>query len=53
MIASGALLDKAANDGKTPLFIASCIGHLEIVKVLIANKANFFYINNEGKAPLI
>ena len=52
LTASGALLDKADNGGWTPLSIASYNGHLEIVKMLLANKANFFYMNNEGKTPL-
>ena len=53
LIESGALLDKANNKyGETSLYRASAIGHLEIVKVLIANKANFFYMNNKGKTPL-
>ena len=53
LIESGALLDKANNKyGETPLYRASAIGHLEIVKVLIANKANFFYMDNRGKTPL-
>ena len=54
MILNGANVNMT-NDGKgggTPLYVASCNGHLEIVKVLIANKANFFYMNNEGKTPL-
>ena len=38
--------------GETPLYIASSRGHLEIVKVLIANKANFFYMNNYGCTSL-
>ena len=38
--------------GEIPLYIASSRGHLEIVKVLIANKANFFYMNIYGCTPL-
>ena len=45
-------MNKCDNDGSTPLSIASLEGHLEIVKVLIANKSNFFYMNNKGKTPL-
>ena len=52
LIASGALLDKADNNGFTPLHRASKNCELEIVKVLIAHKANFLYMNNEGKTPL-
>ena len=52
LTASGALLDIADNNGRTPLYRASCNGKLEIVKVLIASKANFFYMNNAGMTPL-
>ena len=52
MIASGALLDTANKYGKTPLYRASENGHLEIVKVLIADKANFLQICYGGQSPL-
>ena len=40
---------KGNNNGATPLLIASQNGHLEIVKVLKANKAGFLYKNKKGK----
>ena len=53
MIESGALLDKANNKyGETPLTIASCEGHLEIVKVLIASGALLDKANKYGCTPL-
>ena len=37
LIASGALVNKANNDGITPLWFASQSGHLDIVKLLVAS----------------
>ena len=37
LIASGAPVNKANNDGITPLWFASQSGHLDIVKLLIAS----------------
>ena len=45
-------MNKANYYGRTPLHVASELGHLEIVKVLIANKADFLYKNNNGQTPL-
>ena len=52
MIASGALLDKANDYGKTPLYRASCNGHLEIVRVLTASGALLDIAANNGETPL-
>ena len=41
------------NKGTTPLYIASCNGRLEIVKVLIASGALLDKANNDGETPLI
>ena len=38
--------------GRTPLHWAAEYGHLEIVKVLIENKANVNEADNNGRAPL-
>ena len=52
MIASGALLDKANNNGQTPLYRAISNGHLEIVKVLIDAVALVDKANKHDKTPL-
>ena len=43
---------KTDDNGMTPLYTASNIGHLEIAKFLITNKADFDYKNNNDKSPL-
>ena len=52
MITNGANIEMTGRNGITPLFVASVKGHLEIVEVLIAHKANFLYKNSNGKTPL-
>ena len=51
MILNGANANMT-NDGRTPLYVSSRCGHLEIVQLLIASKANFFYMSNLGMTPL-
>ena len=45
-------MNKANNDGNTPLHRASRYGPLEVVKALIRAKAHVRIENNEGKAPV-
>ena len=52
LLASGADVDKTDNYGYTPLYNACVKGHIEIVEILITNKANFLYKNYDGKTPL-
>ena len=48
----GASLDKADYYCRTPLYIASARGHLEIVKVFIGSGALLHKAANNGETPL-
>ncbi len=48
----GADINKAMNDGSTPLFVASSKGHVEVVSVLAERGADINKANNSGKTPL-
>ena len=46
------LIDKAKNDGCTPLWAASSYGYLEVVEVLVKNGAMIDKAKNDGATPL-
>ena len=48
LIEAGADLDKANNDGWTPLWIASQNGHLEVVRLLVEAGADMYMAVNTG-----
>ena len=52
LIAAGATVDLADDNGCTPLWMAASNGHLEIVATLIAHNATVDLANNEGFTPL-
>ena len=52
MIESGGSVNQAQITNKIPLHISIERGHLEITKILIINKSNFYHKNNDGKIPL-
>lgn len=45
-------MNKASNDGKTPLFNAAANGHDDIARMLIKSGANVDLVNNDGEPPL-
>ena len=45
-------MDKASNDGRSPLYWASYNGHLEVVKTLLAAGAEVDKANSDGQTPL-
>ena len=47
------MIEKADNEGKTPLFIASFFGNLKIVKVLLWEKAKIDQTDNDGSTSLM
>jgi ankyrin repeat protein len=48
LLAAEADVNKADDDGETPLYWASHKGHLEVVKVLLAAEAEVDKANDEG-----
>ena len=52
LLAAGANADVPRNDGATPLWIASQMGHDHIVKLLLQNGANVDAVRNDGATPL-
>lgn len=52
LLAAGANADVPRNDGATPLWIASQMGHDHIVKVLLQNGAYVDAVRNDGATPL-
>jgi ankyrin repeat protein len=52
LIATGADVNKASNDGSTPMYSASSQGHLEVVQALIAAGADVNKANNDGYTPM-
>jgi ankyrin repeat protein len=46
-------VDAAADDGNTPLLIASLEGHLEVVRELLARGAAVDATRNDGWTPLL
>ena len=48
----GADINKANNDGATPLFIASEKGRAEVVRVLAERGVDINKANNDGESPL-
>ena len=52
LLAAGAEINKATNNGYTPLHWASINGHFDIVKSLIRGKADVRIMNNQGQSPL-
>ena len=53
LLAKGANIDLAKNDGATPLFIASQNGLVDVVHALLAKGANIDLASNKGVTPLI
>lgn len=51
LLASGAYVNAANNNGATPLNLASETGHAEVVKVLLAAGANVDAARNDGVTP--
>jgi len=52
LLANGADVNKAANDGVTALYIAAENGHSDVVRALLANGANVNKAANDGATPL-
>ncbi len=52
LLARGAAVNTADNDGATPLYIASQKGHLEVVRELLARGANPGLATNRGSTAL-
>jgi ankyrin repeat protein len=52
LLARGAAVDTARNDGATPLFIASKKGHLEVVRELLSRDASPGAVANNGATAL-
>ena len=52
LIAGGGDVNKANDEGDTPLYSASLLGHLEIVEVLIAGGGDVNKASNDGHTPL-
>lgn len=52
LLAAGANADVPRNDGATPLWIASQMGHDHIVKILLQNGAHVDAVRNDGATPL-
>ena len=40
------------SDGWTPIHVAAAFGHLEMVKLLVANKTDLTVVNSDGNTPL-
>ena len=53
LIAAGATVDLANNNGATPLLAAASGGHPEVAAALIAARANVNQARNDGRTPLI
>ena len=52
LIERGADINKAMNEGTTPLFIASHKGHVEVVRILVERGADINKAEDEGYTPL-
>ena len=52
LLARGATVDGSADDGATPLYIASQKGHLEVVRELLLRGAYPRLLTNRGFAAL-
>ncbi len=52
MLKEGADVNKARNDGVTPLFIASQNGHCDVVDALVGGGADVNKASNNGVTPL-
>jgi ankyrin repeat protein len=52
LLASGASVDTANEQGATPLYIAACRGHAEVASTLIAAGANVKHACADGSTPL-
>ena len=52
LLAKGASIDLRNAQGETSLYIASLIGHKEIVELLISKGALIDLVDTDGKTPL-
>ena len=52
LLAKGAAVNQARNDGGTPLIISSQNGHREVVKLLLASGADVDKVMHNGGTPL-
>ena len=52
LVGRGADINKADNDGWTPLYIASHDGHVDVVRALMEGGADIDKANNDGCTPL-
>ena len=48
----GADINKALNDGRTPLYIASKQGHVDVVRILIERGADMNKARDDGRSPM-
>ena len=52
LLARGADIDKAKNEGAAPLYVAKQEGHVDVVSVLLEQGADINKGTNEGATPL-
>ena len=52
LVERGADMNKADNNGATPLLIASQKGHVDVVKILVERGADINKATNDGYTPL-
>ena len=52
LVEGGANLNQGMTDGRTPLFMAACEGHLEVVKCLVGGGADMELKWNNKETPL-
>ena len=52
LLERGALIDKAKDNGDTPLIIASEEGHVDTVRLLLEKGASIEEVDNDGDTPL-
>jgi ankyrin repeat protein len=52
LLAAGAEVDHASNDGETALILAAQGGHVEVIQALVTAGADPHRANNSGHTPL-
>jgi ankyrin repeat protein len=52
VLEKGAEVDRASKDGRTPLFIACQVGHVDAARLLLDNGASVYEADEDGDTPL-